>query len=93
MIFHPYSPGNTPGISHAFEEDDGDDDEGRPGSSSSISGKHSSQDFKRTSPGHSPGDNYFLILPTVHSRIMIGQAEDKVAEASGGGCSVTLSKQ
>ncbi|KAE8699986.1 hypothetical protein F3Y22_tig00110569pilonHSYRG00261 [Hibiscus syriacus] len=60
--FRPYSPGNT------FEEDDGDDNEGTPGSSSSVNGKHSSQDFKRTSPGHSPGVGHAFVNRDVYEK-------------------------
>ncbi|KAK8587588.1 hypothetical protein V6N13_086567 [Hibiscus sabdariffa] len=54
---------------HSFEEDDGDDNEGTPpGSSSSIDGKHSSQGFKSTSPGHSPGAGHAFVNKNVSEK-------------------------
>ncbi|GMI98014.1 hypothetical protein HRI_003470700 [Hibiscus trionum] len=66
--FRPYSPENNVRVGHSFEEDDGDDNEGTPGSSSSVDGRHSLQDFKRTSPGHSPGVGHAFVNKNVSEK-------------------------
>ncbi|KAK8693100.1 hypothetical protein V6N13_070696 [Hibiscus sabdariffa] len=63
----PYSPGNGSRILHSFGEDDGEDNDGTPGNSSTIDGKHS-HDFKRTSPGHSPGVGHAFVNKNVSEK-------------------------
>ncbi|GMI67262.1 hypothetical protein HRI_000395500 [Hibiscus trionum] len=63
----PYSPGSSGRIGHSFGEDDDEDNEGMPGSSSTINGRHS-QDFKRTSPGHSPGVGHAFVNNNVSEK-------------------------
>ncbi|KAK8566247.1 hypothetical protein V6N13_021322 [Hibiscus sabdariffa] len=62
-----YSPGNGGRIRHSFREDDDEDNDGMPGSSSTIDGKHS-RDFKRTSPGHSPGVGHAFVNKNVSEK-------------------------
>ncbi|KAL4361367.1 hypothetical protein GQ457_04G035290 [Hibiscus cannabinus] len=61
------SPGNGDRILHSFGEDDGEDNDGTPGSSSTIDGKRS-HDFKRTSPGHSPGVGHAFVNKNVSEK-------------------------